>query len=134
MAQCGLKQRDALYCSFLSDDADVLTYTEGFSEDDGEAGEQIGQQALHGECHASTRDAQAGHQRQQLDSEVLQGHDDEQHRNRRTRHAYYQAAHRRFHLQVKERAFQALRGPSSDQEAHTEDYERGEHFGPELHA
>jgi hypothetical protein len=101
------KQSDRLDLALDPDDRDVFADPIGFGKNDCQPGHDVAENPLGRQRYARAGNAQSGNERQQLDSEVLQGHDCEQGQDRQARHAREQHSHRGFE-------FQSMQGSCSD--------------------
>ena len=103
--QGGGEQFNRVHLPMHAGDLDVFADPETLDENDGQARDQVAQDALHGQADADARDAQSGDERQEFDLKIVrdeqQGKDeheqlhdaDEQHADGRLHVPFFELAH-----------------------------------------
>ena len=100
---------------------DVFPDTKWLGENNGQAGDQIAQHALHGEAHAHARHAEAGDERPQLHAELLDRNQDREQHDGQLGDANEKHSHRRLHLPLGQRGSEDLSHAASDKQPNNKD-------------
>src|SRR4029077_4424420 len=122
----GVEKRDGFDHSLHPGYCDVLTDAKGLGKDNRKASYEIAENPLRGECHPSASDAEPSHERQQLDTEILQREQREEQRAECPGDPTEQQPQRGLEVATSEKLREPAAQPPAHEDPGGEDQQRSE--------